>query len=289
MSADRVRVTFFGTTSLHVTDGSTSLCIDAFLTRPSLPRVALGRIAPDRAVIADALERGGVGALDAVFTAHSHYDHALDAPEVVAMRGGTLHGSDSTLNLGRGAGLDAARLRRIADGDVVRLGAFSVRVFESRHSPGDAFPGEIDRPLRMPVRARALRTGACFSFAITHPTGTVLVHPSANVVPGMFAGVAADVVYLGVGGLGRQPEHFRDTYWAEVVETTGAHLVVPVHWDDFTRPLTRPLRPFPRIVDRFPATRRFLDAKHASGPARIRWQDAFETLTPLAPEAGAPQ
>lgn len=44
------------------------------------------------------------------------------------------------------------------------------------------------------------------------------------------------------------------------MEATAPSLVVPIHWDDFTRPLGEPLVPFPRFVDDVGATLRDLRA-----------------------------
>lgn len=74
-------------------------------------------------------------------------------------------------------------------------------------------------------------------------------YASANFRPGALRGVDADVVYLGVGNLGRRPAGFVRAYWDEVVVTTGARRVVLVHWDDFFLGLHRPLRPMPYVMD----------------------------------------
>ena len=50
-------VTFLGVSTLLVTDGTSALMTDGFYSRPGLPRVALGRIAPDPARIDACLAR----------------------------------------------------------------------------------------------------------------------------------------------------------------------------------------------------------------------------------------
>ncbi len=77
----------------------------------------------------------------------------------------------------------------------------------------------------------------------------LLVVGSAGFLPGALAGHRADVVYLGVGQLGLQPERYLLDYWTETVRTVGARRVVLIHWDDFFRPLHRPLRALPYAVD----------------------------------------
>ncbi|MGC4892843.1 MBL fold metallo-hydrolase [Micromonospora sp. DT31] len=276
-----VEAVFFGTSSVYVSDRTSAVLVDGFFTRPSLPRVVFGRVAPDLGRITRALTRAGVTRLDALFVAHSHYDHVLDAPEVVKHLGGTLFGSESTLHVGRGGGLDEQSMTRVADGDEHRVGAFTVRVFGSVHSPGNRFPGSIEAPLVPPTRAGRYRDGGCFSFLLTHPDGVMLVHPSANVVPHSFDGLDVDVLYLGVGALGGQSARFQDDYWRHVVEATRPRLVVPIHWDNFFVSLDRRLRPLPGFLDRFAETKAFLERKSAQSGIPVRFQEAFEVLNPF--------
>lgn len=78
----------------------------------------------------------------------------------------------------------------------------------------------------------------------------MLVHPSANFVPHQFDGLDVDFLYLGVGGGGAQGKQFQDDYWHHVVEAASPSFIVPVHWDDFSRPLDRPLRTMPFFLDK---------------------------------------
>ena len=63
----------------------------------------------------------------------------------------------------------------------------------------------------------------------------MLVQGSAGFLPGGYRSERADVVFLGVGGLGRKEPAYRERYLREVVDAVGARRVVPIHWDDFTR------------------------------------------------------
>ncbi|GLZ27972.1 MBL fold metallo-hydrolase [Lentzea sp. NBRC 105346] len=244
-----VTARFLGTSSVLLRDEDTALLVDGFVTRPGLLRVALGKIAPDPRSVRGAMERLGTPPIAAVICAHSHYDHALDAPVWAALTRAELVGSESTANIGRGLGVPSERLRVVGDGDVTAFGAFEVTFVETVHSPDDRYPGVVDRPLVPPARSRAWRTGKVYSIFVTHPRGTVLVHASANFRSGALRGRTADVVYLGIGTVGKQPSEFIETYWDEVVRATGARRVVLIHWDDFFVGLDRPLRPLPRLAD----------------------------------------
>ncbi|HEX4226909.1 MAG TPA: MBL fold metallo-hydrolase [Pseudonocardiaceae bacterium] len=240
---------FLGTSSVVFSDGDTTLLGDGFVTRPGLARVLLGRIGPDRSRVRAAIERSAAQSLDAVFCAHSHYDHALDAPVWCLETGADLVGSESTANIGRGLGVPESTLKVIGHGDVLRYGRFELTFLESVHSHGDRFPGTVDRPLVPPAKAGEWKTGTAYSVLINHPAGTILWHASANYVPGMLAGRKADVIYLGIGGIGRQPPEFARDYWAETVAATGARRIILVHWDDFFTSLDRPLRMSPNFFD----------------------------------------
>jgi L-ascorbate metabolism protein UlaG (beta-lactamase superfamily) len=248
-----LRATFLGVSTVLFDDGDTAVLTDGFFSRPGVVRTFLGRIRPDRQRIDAALARAGIERLAAVFVVHSHYDHALDAATVAQATGAELLGSTSTRNIALGAEFPMDRFRVVEVGRPVRYGRFELTALPARHSPGDIAPGTIDRPLPTPARMIRFRTGPCFSVHIRHGDRTVLVHGSANAVPGALDGTRADTVYLGIGSLGRQDEEFRDRYWRETVTATGATRVVPVHWDDFTRSLDRPLRPFPRPFDDVPS------------------------------------
>ncbi|WP_425860927.1 MBL fold metallo-hydrolase [Arthrobacter sp. TWP1-1] len=280
-----VRATFFGTSTVYLTDGTSHIMIDGFLTRPPLLRALLGRIAPNPRRIQELLARGGVSALDALFVAHSHYDHVMDSPEVIKQLGGTLYGSESSLNVGRGAKLGEDRMSVIADGEEFSFGDFTVRVIEGIHSPGNRYPGAIDTPLVTPTKASNYRDGTCYSFHITHPTGTVLIHPSANFVPNKFTGLDVDVLYLGVGILGTQTEEFRDDYWHHVVTATSPSCIIPVHWDDFGRPLSRNLRALPPVIDKFSVMTNYVERRCAEEDVLLIVQKAFETLDLFMPRA----
>ncbi|MFI5587706.1 MBL fold metallo-hydrolase [Amycolatopsis sp. NPDC051758] len=243
-----LRTAFAGVSNVLVTDGTSSVLVDGFFSRPSLVKMAT-RVAPDRGRIDEALSRLGVTKLDAVLVAHSHVDHVLDAPVVAELTGATLAGSPSTRKVQEGYGLATEPFEELVPGKPVEFGAFTVTPVDARHSDGDRVPGEITEPVRVPAKAKAFKTGRCYSFHLAHPAGSVLVHASANFLPGALAGYSADVVYLGAGAAGKQSEEWREEYWRETVGALGPKKVRPIHWDAFWRPLSKPLKLLPKVFD----------------------------------------
>jgi L-ascorbate metabolism protein UlaG (beta-lactamase superfamily) len=239
--------TWFGVTAVLLSDGAHSVFVDPYFTRPTgFWRMASNRpIAPDEALIESWLARAGVRELDAVLVSHSHFDHALDAGVVARLTGARLAGSPSTLNIGRGAGLAESRLVPMDSGSTRTFGSFKVTFVGSRHAgaTGGAPTGDILAPLTPPARYLDYKQGGSYSILIAHPQGRVLHHGSAGFVRGALAGRRADVVFLGIALLPDLP-----AYLAEVVDAVGARRVMPTHWDDFTRPLAAPIKPFPIVV-----------------------------------------
>jgi L-ascorbate metabolism protein UlaG (beta-lactamase superfamily) len=253
-------VTWLGVSTLLIDDGASALMTDGFFSRPSLARVGLGKVAPSPARVDGSLARIGVKRLAAVVPVHTHFDHALDSALVADRTGAVLVGGESAANVGRGHGLDESRLVVADSGTPIRLGDFDITLVKTHHSPPDRFPGTIDKPVVPPVKAAAYRCGEAWATFIHHRPSDrrVLIQGSAGFVKGSLAGRRADVVYLGVGQLGVQPETYIVDYWAETVSSVGARRVILVHWDDFFQPLSKPLRALPYVADDLDVSLRIL-------------------------------
>lgn len=266
VTASPLTVTWAGVTTLLIDDAESALLTDGFFSRPGLVTVALRRIAPDAARIDGTLARLGVHRLAAVVPVHTHYDHVLDSAVVAARTGAQLIGGQSAAQVGGGHGLPADRMITAADGGSVAIGNFDLTLFDTGHCPPDRFPGAIDTPVAPPVRVSAYRCGEAWSIIVGHrPSGQrLLIVGSAGFRPGALAGQRADVVYLGVGQLGLQPEQYLVDYWAETVRAVGARRVVLTHFDDFFRPLHKPLRALPYAADDLDVSMRVL-ARLAAG------------------------
>ncbi|MGH3555741.1 MAG: MBL fold metallo-hydrolase, partial [Mycobacterium sp.] len=150
-------VTWLGVSTLLLDDGSSALMTDGYFSRPSLTRVALGKVSPSAARVDECLTRANVTRLEAVIPVHTHIDHALDSALVADRTGARLVGGGSAANVGRGYGLDEDRLIVAVSGESIPLGAFEVTLVKSHHCPPDRFPGEITAPVVPPVKASAYR------------------------------------------------------------------------------------------------------------------------------------
>ena len=255
-----VTATFLGNTTILVSDGVTNLIVDGFVSRPGALRTAFGRVGPNVAVIERELGEvgiGGPGSLDAVLVGHAHHDHALDAVAIANMTGAQVMGNESYrfIHAGSGGDTSAASLFIVpTDGTSNKYGQFTVTFLPSshvgsHHLPQHMIEGDIEKLLQMPAYFSKFKHGDVFAIHIAHPDGKILVTTTAGAQAGGTRGYHADVVFLAVGFLNEESPYRQDIYWKEYVEAPNPELVVPVHWDSFTRQLSKGLRP-PRMLAR---------------------------------------
>ena len=281
-SAAGLRVTFLGVSTLLFDDGETAILTDGFFTRPDWKTVLTGKVMPDSERIAKCLKRAGITRLAAVIVTHSHYDHAMDSPEVARRTGAIVVGSESTANVARGWKLAENQIRIVRKGDRIDFGRFQVMFMDTRHAPTGFTGGEIREPLMPPVRANQYREGTSFSVLIKHNGKTLLVQSTAGFVEGALRGQKADVVFLGIGALGKQGEAYRQAYWHETVQAVGASRVIPIHWDDFTRSLDRPLVPLPYLFDDLGRSMTFILARGEYERVDVKFAPAWAKVDPFA-------
>lgn len=245
-----VTVRFTGTSTLLFSDGETRWMVDGWFSRPGPLALLFGKISPDRAAIERGLAANQAATLAAVFPIHSHYDHAMDAPEVARRTGAVLLGSESTANIGRGWGLPESQIQVVAERAPFQLGQFVITPIVSRHfefpdpqmrerTLGDPL---ITEPLVPPVSVYDYKLGEAYVLHVSHPRGSWLIVGSAGYVEGALAGYSADTVFLGVGGLGSQTDAYRESFWREVVGRVNPKRIIPIHYDSLTAPVEGPFR-----------------------------------------------
>jgi L-ascorbate metabolism protein UlaG (beta-lactamase superfamily) len=213
------------------------LMIDPFVTRPPIRRMWFGRIRLDSALITAKVPHG-----DFVLVTHAHWDHVMDVPAIIEQTRATAYGSTNTCRLLKILGVPEAHLREIKAGDQLTLGIFQVAILQAEHGLvlGRPFAtGSLAPNLHPPLRLRDYRMDTCFSFLIEVDGLRFLDWSSeqAHLAP------LADVLFV-------KPLQ-KPAYYEALLGVVQPRVVIPIHWDDFMRPLSQPLRPMlkpPRLA-----------------------------------------
>ena len=259
-----VTVTWLGVTTLLFDDGDTQVLIDGFFSRPSVADIVFStKVRSDAAQVNLVLDEYQMRRLAAIIPVHSHFDHAMDIGAIANRSSASIIGSETTANIARGAGVPEDQIVIAESGVDYHFGEFTVRIVDSSHAPlgwGASVPyaGTIDAPLELPAPVSAWREGKSYSIVIMHPQGTTVIQGSAGFRPGALDSVVADVVMLGVFGLENFGRDYTEQFWLSLVTSTGAKRVIPIHFDDYTRPFGR-IELSPRILDNFVDTAAWLD------------------------------
>jgi L-ascorbate metabolism protein UlaG (beta-lactamase superfamily) len=207
-----------------------TLVIDPFLTRPPIWRMWFGRLRPDRELIAQKIPT-----CDHVLVTHAHWDHLMDVPEVLRQTDAVALGSPNVCRLLQALGVPREQIREIGAGDRFTLGPFHVGVLRGEHTKilgRVPYNRPLPQRLEAPLRLRDYCVDECFCFLIEAAGRRLLDWGSVRAE----TAVRADMLFTG-------PE--QDTaYYKILLGKVRPRVVVPTHWDDFFRPLSRPLRPF---------------------------------------------
>lgn len=246
--AEGLVVRFIGTSGFIIRDGDTALVLDGFISRPPLETVLFGDLESDRAQLQQVMDQTDTDFVRAVLVGHSHYDHAMDAASWVKLAGGKVVGTASSIAIARAEGVYA--VDEVSPSDQRRFGPFTLTVLGLDHAEPDRVPGLIEADFSLPAKASDYRMGGGLGVYIQHPSCRILWVPSAGRPHRDWSDYPSDVVLLSIGQLGLQDTAYIRRYWQQTVVATGARRVVPVHWDDFTRPLDQPLKALPYGLER---------------------------------------
>lgn len=229
-------IEWLGTAGYRLTYDGQTLLIDPYLTRVPLTAVLRGR--PALADL-DLHNRylSDAGEIVAILVGHTHFDHAIDVPELARATRAKAYGSSSLVQL---MGLYGLRGQTIEVEPQYRyeLGPFTVRFVPSLHSKlllGYKVPmdGALSCEHLDLLSPRAYRCGPVYGLHI-EVAGTTLYHQgSANLIDDQVPTGGVDIFLAGIAG-----RSFTENYWARILRRLAPQIVVASHYDDFFRPLS---------------------------------------------------
>lgn len=234
-----LEVEWLGVSGYRMSFEGQTIFVDPYLSRvPFADLVRKRPTLPDPAAL-DRFVRAP-GAVAGVLVGHTHFDHAVDAPAIARRFGCKAYGSDSLLTLMGLHGLAEAAVE-VVPYRTYELGPFEVSFTPSVHSKlllGLAVPydGDLTCEHLDALTPGAYRCGQVWGISI-QVAGVHFYHQgSANLVDDAIRESGVDVFLAGVAG-----RNFTEDYWRRIIPRLDPKVVVPTHYDNFFRPLGRPM------------------------------------------------
>lgn len=231
-----LEVQWLGTAGYRLTFEGRSLLIDPYLTRVSLGAVLRRAPALADAALHTRYINAAPGTVEGVLVGHTHFDHAIDVPELTRSLQTRAYGSSSLKRLMALYGR-ADMAVEVDPGQTYELGPFRVRFVPSLHSKlilGYRVPydGELSCEHLDALTPSAYRCGRVYGIHI-EVGGTTLYHQgSANLIDELVPTEGVDVFLAGIAG-----RSFTEDYWPRILRRLKPEVVVANHYDDFFRPL----------------------------------------------------
>lgn len=230
-----IEITWTGAAGLIITNSGHTILIDPFISRPSKLDVFFRRLKPKQLVI-DHFIRNLPGNLDAIIVGHTHFDHALDVPDIARGSKCTVLGGSSLDRLMEISGL-SGRTRICSEQEKIEIaGNASLTMIPSLHGlvilGRVPYQGDIGQEVSLPLRARDYRLGEMFMPKLEIGGITIMHAGSANCRVSELAGHSCDVLFMCVPGWKKSRE-----YTTTLLDILRPEVIVPFHFDDFTAPI----------------------------------------------------
>ncbi|MEU4193303.1 MBL fold metallo-hydrolase [Kribbella sp. NPDC026611] len=240
---ESVELTWFGTHAWQLKCGNSVLLTDPYLSR--LPTGAFdpsGTNSKTRLVTNTRVIDQQLSTADAILVHHAHYDHMADVPYVAQKTQATVLGTETHVNLLKAMRTPAELLSPVRGGEYLVFDGFTLEVFPSLHSCGGprhnyVYPGYR---FEVPPRPRVIEDlveGGTLAFVITIGGVRILSLSTANFDPHALRDLEVDVVFAAPGGEPGITDRLLSTI-------KPVRKVIATHWDDFTKPLDQPAKPW---------------------------------------------
>jgi len=234
-----LEVEWLGVSGYRISAEGKTLFVDPYLSRVPFSELLRRRAAlPDPAAL-DRFVRAP-GEVVGVLVGHTHFDHAVDAPAITRRFGCKAYGSDSLVALMGLHGLTEQTVE-VEPYRSYELGPFEVSFTPSVHSKlllGLAVPydGDLTCEHLDALSPAAYRCGQVWGITVKVAGLSFYHQGSANLIDDAVREQGVDVFLAGVAG-----RNFTDDYWQRIIPRLDPKVVVPTHYDNFFRPLGKPL------------------------------------------------
>jgi len=246
--SNQVTLKYFGAAGWEITDGTTTILIDPYLSRINGPPPPEGHrmvgdtrraydwgdvATPDVAAIDSHIQQA-----DFVLVTHTHYDHILDVPHIALKTGAAVIGSESTENVMRAYSVSEKQLITVRGGEDYDFNAFSLKVIPSIHSALDhkryfssaTAPAGMKAPLTL---EQMHPEGGTLAYLVRFHGHQIIAFGGMNYIEREIEGLEPDVALVGAGSSRKEIYNYSGRLMRDLHYPA---LVLPTHWDNFLTP-----------------------------------------------------
>ena len=225
---ENIEFRWLGVAGIELNISGQILAIDPLFTRPPLHRLLAGRVEPDTRMAREKMPH-----CDHILVSHAHWDHLMDVPALAKQTGAAVYGSFNACKLLSICDVPEKQINEVVAGSKLQLGKIKISVFNAEHLKIPGFNSQpVSAHLKSPLRLRDYHMDHCYSFLIEIEQFSVLDWC------GLLPDSAPQATVLCVG-------FFRNiAFFETLLERVKPRLMIPLHWDNLFRPLSKPLQPF---------------------------------------------
>jgi len=230
-----VDIRWLGAAGIELNRSGSIILIDPYLSGPGKWEILFRPLNPRKEPVSGYF-RTIKGSILAIAVGHTHFDHALDIPEMARNQDCSILGGASLDTLMEISGFPGKVTVCRPHGKISLSEDSAVTMIPSRHglvmSRHLLLEGSIGRSMQQPLRTYQFRLGEMYVPKITMGGITFLHLGSAGYLERELEAHSCDVLFLCVPGWKNSPG-----YPDRIVDILRPSCVVPIHYDDFTVPL----------------------------------------------------